>query len=370
MKVKICHISTVHHFNDDRIFYKECVSLSNVGYDVSLVVTHNEDCVINGVKIIALPDNSSRLYRIFLLSFIALFKALKTKSKLYHFHDPELMVIGILLRLMGKKVVYDVHEDLPKQILYKKWIPGMALRNVLSSIIALFEKFATLFFVNVVVVTDDIAKKFNPQKISLIRNFAILNVIDSIQPAPTTSSEKYCIIYVGGISKIRGIYEVIASLKYLNFQIEFMLLGPWESEEYKTHCQSLEEYKFVNYIGNLPLFEVYPYIKSADLGICLLYPAKNYITSLPVKAFEYMACKKPMIMSDFEYWQQIFQDCALFTDPFDSIKIANAIKHFHDDKVYAEKVAKNGYSMLKDNFTWEAESIRLVNMYREILNGN
>ena len=105
--MKICHISTVHSHNDDRIFYKECVSLKNAGFDVSFVVKHTENCIIDGVKIVALPISNSRFYRIFILSFIAFFKAFKTKSSVYHFHDPELMFIGILFRILGKKVIYD-----------------------------------------------------------------------------------------------------------------------------------------------------------------------------------------------------------------------------------------------------------------------
>jgi hypothetical protein len=49
-------------------------------------------------------------------------KALKTDADIYHLHDPELMPLGLLLKLQRKKVIYDVHENLPKQISIKHWI--------------------------------------------------------------------------------------------------------------------------------------------------------------------------------------------------------------------------------------------------------
>ena len=60
------------------------------------------------------------LCSIALRSFRCFWLALKTNSKIYHFHDPELIPYAILLRLFGKKVIYDVHEDLPEDIVKKE----------------------------------------------------------------------------------------------------------------------------------------------------------------------------------------------------------------------------------------------------------
>src|SRR6185437_4142964 len=54
--------------------------------------------------------------------------ALAERADIYHFHDPELMLLGLMLRLHGKEVIFDVHEDIPRDILDKPWIPRFLRR--------------------------------------------------------------------------------------------------------------------------------------------------------------------------------------------------------------------------------------------------
>lgn len=368
--IKVCHISTVHQDNDDRIFYKECISLVEAGYDVYYLVQSDSYKVLNGVKIIPLKFASSRFYRVFILSFIAFFKALKINAKIYHFHDPELMMIGVLLKIVGKKVVYDVHEDLPKQVLYKPWIKYKFIKVILSKFIFGFEKICCLFYDLIMPATPDIAIKFNSKKVCVIRNLAIVKLIDSM-PKFNDNSNTFKLIYVGGLSEIRGIKEVIKALEVINDNnIEFWLLGSWSSENYKKECEDLNGYKYVKYFGNFKLEDVYPYIKSADVGIALLYATKNYITSLPVKAFEYMACNKPMIMSDFEYWKGIFGKSALYSNPLDIEGIALNISKLKNENDLRIQMGNFGKQMVDSEFSWEADSKKLLSNYKKLHSNN
>lgn len=174
MKKRICHITTVHSANDTRIYIKECQSLSQAGYEVFLVAPETSMASLNGpVRIEFIPKEHNRLLRLIRGQWHAFRKALKTKALIYHFHDPELIFMGLILKFMGKKVIYDVHEDLPRQILTKHWLPCWS-RKVIAFISESAEWMGTRFFDGIVTVTPLIQKRFPSHKTILVQNFPIL----------------------------------------------------------------------------------------------------------------------------------------------------------------------------------------------------
>ncbi len=66
-------------------------------------------------------------------------KAIEVDAEIYHLHDPDLIPLGNKLKSNGKKVVFDSHEDIPKQIIDKAWIPKI-FRGFISNIYSLYEK--------------------------------------------------------------------------------------------------------------------------------------------------------------------------------------------------------------------------------------
>mgnify|MGYP000197486458 CR=1 FL=1 len=125
----------------------------------------------------------------------------------------------------------------------------------------------------------------------------------------TKQIDKTIFIYAGGLTKIRGIKEICEAIELVDENIELKLLGVWESENFKEIC--LTGKTKVTYLGVTPLDKVYPILKSADVGIVTLYKEKNYLNSIPIKAFEYMACKLPILMSDIPYWENLFSECSV-----------------------------------------------------------
>ena len=137
---KICHISSVHPALDIRIFFKECKSLAATGYDVTLIAVYNEEQTIDGVHIVPFRLYKNRLKRILFSPFRMLRLALRQHATVYHFHDPELIPIGIILKLFRKKVVYDVHEDVSRQVMYKHWIKSNFVKKIISVLVSVVEK--------------------------------------------------------------------------------------------------------------------------------------------------------------------------------------------------------------------------------------
>ena len=138
---RIVHLTTVHNPFDNRIFHRECRTLVEAGYEVVLLAGHNRAESCEGVKIRSLSPSSSRLARMTTGVARAFFKAWGARADLYHFHDPELIPAALLLRLLGKRVVYDIHEDNRTAIREREYLPAW-LRALVAGVFALFESAA------------------------------------------------------------------------------------------------------------------------------------------------------------------------------------------------------------------------------------
>jgi len=134
MKVKVCHLTSAHSRYDIRIFIKECRSLAINGYDVTLIVNDDKDDeILDGVRIVSTKYKyKNRIDRFIRSRKKLLDKAIEIDASIYQLHDPDLLPIGNKLKSLGKKVIFDSHEDVPQQIKDKEWIPKI-LRNLISN---------------------------------------------------------------------------------------------------------------------------------------------------------------------------------------------------------------------------------------------
>ena len=365
-KIKVCHISSAHKYNDIRIFHKECSALAYAGFDVYFVVPHTQNIVINGVNIVAVDSSiKSRFGRMTSTAKAVYKKAREINADIYHFHDPELMPYAFLLKLNGKKVIYDVHENLPDDILDKPWIKSKVLRKVISKLMWAVEKLFSSSFDRIIAVTPEIASGFASKKTYVIRNLPIVDWIDSIDKT-NVNTENKIVVYSGGLTRIRGIKEIIQAMELVS-NAELWLMGLWESESYENECKHLEGYKNVKYLGLKLQEEVYALNKAAHIGIINFYPVSNHIQSLPNKSFEYMTCGLAMVLSDFEYWRNYFSNFALFADPIDPKSIADAINKLLSDDQLRKSMGQKGKQEIYDNYSWERESEKLVDIYNQLI---
>ena len=141
-----------------------------------------------------------------------------------HFHDPELIPVGILLKLSGIQVIYDVHEDVPRQVLGKHWISPW-LRRPVAALVEGVEWVAARVFDGVVTATPTISARFPSTKTVTVQNFPILGEL--VLPAPKPFSQRPPhVAYVGGITAARGAVEMVQALERVtNDQVRLQLGG-------------------------------------------------------------------------------------------------------------------------------------------------
>lgn len=366
-KKKIVHLSSAHPCFDIRIFVKECKTLAQQGYEVVLVVPHDQDEVVDEIKINSVAKPKGRRERMFKTALGVYRAALKEDADLYHFHDPELIPFGIMLRVRGKKVIYDVHEDLPRQILTKPWINPF-LRRILSVCVAALEKIGVCFFNGVVAVTPTIAERFPENKTTVVYNYPILGELTSVEAVPY-GERPPIIVYVGGITMIRGIKEIIKAVGLIpdHVSVNLVLAGSIDEQDVQEAVSSAD--RRVDFIGWQSREQVAKLLGRSRMGLVIFHPAPNHVEAMPNKLFEYMSAGLPLVASDFPLWRKIIDDigCGLLVDPMDPQKIADAIQWMLDHPLESEEMGRRGQKAVYERYNWGQEAARLLLFYDEIL---
>lgn len=370
MSHKICHLTSAHLPEDIRIFVKECSTLANNGFDVHLVATGNvESYKKNGVNIHIVPKRiKGRFDRMFHSVNDVYKKAVEIDAELYHFHDPELLRIALKLKRNGKKVVFDSHEDLPRQILGKYWIPKV-FRNLVSKVFESYEDYIVARIDGVIAATPIIRDRFLKvnKNVVDVNNFPLLAEF-SLEPDFTTPKENQ-ICYIGALAEVRGITHLVNSMELLP-QVKLKLGGFFSPESYHDVVKILPGYGSVDFLGMLNRDGVKEVLAKSKVGMVTLLPTPNILDSQPIKLFEYMAAGLPVIASDFPLWRKIVDDaeCGICVDPHDSLAISDAVKRIMENPDVAMKMGISGRKKILEKYNWESQEPVLVSFYNSLLN--
>jgi glycosyltransferase involved in cell wall biosynthesis len=363
---RICHFTSVHPWHDIRIYKKMCVSLAESGFELILIAPNAEEGIHEGVQVISVPaETGSRFKRVLNTAKQVYLKALEVDADLYHFHDPELLPFGKKLAKYGKKVVYDSHEDVPSDILYKDWIKPSLLRKLVSKVYNFYEKRTICKLAGIISVSAPITAKFKHPLTATIKNYPLVEKI--AQNAGTKSTGQLKLNYSGGLSQIRGIKELVQAVEYMKTDVSLVITGAWQAENYRIECEALNGWKKVDYRGLVSLEENYKIISQCHIGVVNLLPIGNNLNSLPIKTYEYFACGLVVQMSDLDFWKEEFGDYAFYHDPYRPKELAKKLDYLAENRDQFEKWAESGKNFIIKERSWKSQHELLVAFYNKIL---
>ena len=364
--MKICHLTTVHPAYDIRIFRKQCTSLARAGHDVTLIVANGPTETVDGVKIkgVKVPYNG-RIERMRKTPKAIYKLALAERADVYHFHDPEFIPYALKLLKKGKQVIYDVHEDVPRQILDKHWIPA-PIRKFISGVYEWYEDRAARRMTRVITATPHIRDRFLKitPRTEVINNFPILAELF----LPDSQVEKEDLVcYIGGISAIRGIRELVKALG-IAMPVRLALAGKYSPEALHGELQTYKGFKQVDELGFISRQEAAELMTRSIAGIVTFLPAANHIEAQPNKMFEYMSAGLPVIASHFPLWKKIIEGnaCGLCVDPGSPGAIAEAITYLKENPEAAREMGRKGREAVEKTYNWEREEKRLLEIYQQL----
>lgn len=369
--MNICHITSAHNRYDDRIFSKECKSLSKNGQTVRLIVHDKlEDEQIDGVSIYSTGETyNSRLKRIFMgnKKIIEMIKDIPM-ADVYHFHDPELLLLAKKIKKLGAKVIFDSHENYPLQIAQKDYIP-LIIRPFASKLYERIEK-KLLKYVDASIIPCSFGGK-NPLQgktdiVEYINGYPIKNVFYDYYKKDTQKEDAIC--YVGSLTEKRGIKNLIKA-SYLA-KVKLILVGEFSNEEYKKDILAMSEMQIVDYKGKLDWNEIRAIYQKVRIGMCVLENCGQYdkADNLATKVYEYMSMGLPVILSETAYIKEILKKYhfGIAVDPDSPQEIAEAIRYLLNNLDTAYEMGLEGRRAIKEEFNWELEEKKLLDLYSKL----
>jgi glycosyltransferase involved in cell wall biosynthesis len=368
----VCHVSTAHSGVEVRIVRKELATLVDAGFAAAVIIplSDEEELAVRALGIEPLPlrgaTGRGRAWRMLALPPVAAWHAWRTGARIVHFHDPEFIPAGLALKLLGRAVVMDVHEDFLGFIKSKHWI-WAPLRNAVARLTRGVELFAASRFDAVVAAVPAIADAFesHARRLVVVGNFPRLDEFVSVEAAEV-EARRDALAYVGSISTARGIGDVVRALPSTGVRLQ--LAGRWSSEADRASVGGLPGWSMVDEHGWIDRDGIRALLSRCFAGVCTLHPVSSFEISEPIKIFEYLAAGIPCIASDFPLWRRMLgsHDCIVFVDPTDPVAIAGAINRLRSDPALARRMGENGRRAVLDRFNWNAQGEALVELYRSL----
>lgn len=374
MGTSVCLLTNVHHPLDQRIFYKQALSLVRAGHRV--VVVGPGPAILagcrEGVEIRTVPLPSSSWARLCNLGRVLL-AGWGTRAQIYHLHDPELLPVGLLLRLLGKEVFYDVHEHFPQVALVRGWVPRW-LRRPLAALVDRTERFSARWLSGVVGVVEEQGPRFRHRPFAAIKNFPRLEWFPPTNGQARTGAE---LIHVGSLSEDRGAFfllEIMRLLGQTHPQARLLTLGPFHTARTeKVFRERLCAYGLDGRVEcrttAVPYRDLGSLIRASRIG---LIPGqvspKNLAPFVPTKLFEYLACGLPVVASALPSIQGFYTaaDWGILVAPADAAAHAQAIANLLDHPEEARAKGGRGRVAVETRFNWAQEEQKLLAFYAHL----
>lgn len=353
---KIAVVSTVHTTWDTRIYFKQITSLRKQ-FDVIYLTPTEEKQYPAWIR--PLYKSSSKLGRI--LTHLSLAYKLPLRDiSLYIFHDPELLPLSLLLKIIGRKVIWDMHEDTYSDIYTKRYLSDFS-KKILSSIYRFVQELAIEKLDGFILAEDSYGNYFSDEdKYCIIHNYPL---VEEARKNISNEKRENTVLYIGSITENRGIFKMIESISLVKHKInniELHLIGNFDEQGLLERVSEIIEEKDLkeNVIlyGRVKNIDAYKIMAKCKIGLAVLQPEPNFEKSLPTKLFEYITLGIPVIASNFSLWQEIVTSNSIgeVVDPQNSqaisekiIKMLTASQYYADLSINCTEASKK-YSWARE----------------------
>lgn len=382
---KVCMIlkSNLKNLKMDSRVLRECYSLIDIGYDVTIVIFDNsvrksfEKFNAINIKIINQRETKitilKPLYQ-FIIYFNAYRKLVSENADIYYSHNISTLLLGyVASRKKNAKLVYDIHELWMESHYFKKFV-----KKIKKQFYRMLERYV-IKKVDVVITVNEslsqhLSKLYNIKKPLVLHNFPnYYKHNDKSEIFRKILKIKYnykIVLYQGVFSTGRGLENLIDSVHFLNDDIVVVLLGygDLKTRLHEKICDLGLDNRVKILDAVLPDILI-EYTASAHLGVS---PIQNislsYYYSTPNKIWEYIIAGIPFVASDFPEMRKltIDEDMGEVFDPENPKEIAETINKLLGNNDLYERKKRNVLKLAKEKYNWEKEKEKMVKIFEKL----
>jgi glycosyltransferase involved in cell wall biosynthesis len=318
----------------------------------------------NSLKIPVANRLTSYIFQLY--SFYSLLKSFRPIWVMIGCRNPLLLRYATLMKGKYKiKLIYVV-LSLPVDKGMRGYIDGILLRLSLQ--------YAARRFEGITYITDELRRycvsTYNlPSHPSTIWTSGVN--VQFFYPSHTTHDcIPFKILYHGAIGKERRLDNVIRALpllKDIDVCLEFLADGNLVAD-LKALAKGLDVSERVTFHQRVNFQDVPRWINRGHAGILPFPSWPGWNTSSPIKLFEYLACGKPVIVTDIPAHQNVLKGCefAFWAEKSSPEALANAIRRAYNKREQLENLGKSARKFVTNEYTWEKQAKKLADFLERV----
>ena len=376
MSLRICHITSMHPWFDDRVYERAARGQARAGHEVTMIAEYEREETRAGVRIIPLKARNGWRRRV-LSSWEAWREARRVEADVYHFHDPDLIPWMLCLRTERRAVVYDIHEYYPSRLQDAR-LPRW-LKSLLLPVWRGIDGWLARRFDGLVFVSESLSELYTRRGTHgiVVHNSVDMERLALVFTDPPKESRP--VIYTSGTnSPARNCMQSVEALPRLIREFPDVLMrfvGRYRPEGYDAGLRARAAELGV--AEHLELQEMYPWEENfnrtarAHIGCVFYADTANNRIGLPNRLFEYMFCGVALLAEDFPEVRRIVTDadCGVLVDSSKPESIAEGALELLRNPARLQEMAVNGRRAIREKYNFGLELKKMDDFYRSLLAG-
>ncbi len=371
--LRVCMLAPSHPAWDPRVVQREARSLAKLGHRVSVVAMHDGKKPFPAeLELLPLPSRKLTRWKRARLIWRVYRMALRWRADVYHVHEVESLVVGVLLKWRtGAKLVFDAHECF--QYTAARFLTGWRERLV-TRITTRFLRFLARRADHVIVVSFTNERFYRDncgcRRVDIIYNSPPLEMFPFDRKPPEA---EWTLTHDGFLGRSRGQEQILRALAILqpDNRVGLLVVGELQAADRDEFVRLVDQFglqKNVEVTGWIPFDQVGPALNRGAIGLIAMQPTPNNYKSLSNKLFNYMATGQAVIGPIGSDTEEVIRraNCGVVADMTSPESLAHAIRSLLQDPQRTRELGLNGRRAVEEEYGWHRMEERLKSVYERL----